>query len=327
MLIDNSREIAEHIHLSDRFLIVAHFNPDGDAVGSGLGLMRILRDNGKKADFYMPHSVPAKYAKFAGDQVTTGELPDISAYSTILCVDFSSPSRANLPENVKLENLGAFLIGIDHHPDNKIFGRLNLVNSEASSAAEVILDLAKFAGLKISPDAARSLLTGILSDTGGFRFDNSSPRAMRAAAELVEKGVDFGLLSKELFFSKPLPVAKIEAEIIEKRLKTAFDGKFAYALLDEKLFYSHGLNPEESEGLIDVIRCIDGTVAVAFIYENSDGYRLSLRSRDRSFSVGRIARRIGGGGHELAAGAFINTKSASHAEKVLLENIESELRR
>ncbi|HPN85201.1 MAG TPA: bifunctional oligoribonuclease/PAP phosphatase NrnA [Victivallales bacterium] len=325
-MIDNSREISEYIDLNDKFLIVTHYNPDGDAIGSSLGLMSLLRDSGKSADFYMPHVVPDKYAKFAGGLVLTGNMPDLSAYSTIICVDFSSPERANLPQNVKIDSLGKFLINIDHHPDNRLFGGLNLVDPSASAAAEVIYELAKFADFKFSPKAARFLLMGILADTGGFRFDNSSPRALRTAAKLIDAGVDFGTLAKDLFFSKPLSVAKLEAEIINNRMKTAFDGRFAWAILDEELFYKYGLRPEESEGLIDVIRCIEGTVAVAFIYQNFDGFRCSLRSREKSFSVGKIARRIGGGGHELAAGAFIKTNMADIAEKTLLDNIEKALK-
>jgi phosphoesterase RecJ-like protein len=320
-MIDNSREISEYLELNNQFLILTHANPDGDAIGSSLGLLTILRDAGKKADFYMPHKAPDKYANFADSLTISGELPDLSAYSTLICVDFSSPERANLPDRIKLDSLNKFLINIDHHPDNSIFGQLNLIDPSAAATAQIICKLAKFANFKISPFAAKNLLMGILMDTGGFRFDNLSPNCLRVSAELIELGVDFGTLSKELFFSKPLGLAKLEAEIINTRLKTAFNGQFAWALLEEQIFYKHGLKPEESEGIIDIIRCIEGTLAVAFIYQNYDGFRCSLRSRDRAFSVGKIARRIGGGGHELAAGAFIPTNVAGQAEKILLENI------
>jgi len=324
--IDNTREISEHIYLSNRFIIITHFNPDGDAIGSSLAFMSLLRDNGKKADFYLPHKVPVKYEKFIQENIIiSGNLPDLSEYSTMICLDFSNPSRANLPENIKLDKLNIFIINIDHHPDNKLFGNLNLVKASASSAAEIIYDLAKFSNFKISSQTAMYLLIAILSDTGGLRFDNTTAEVLRLTANLIDYGVDYVQIMKSLFYSKPLSLLKLEGEIIEKRLKSELSGKLIYALLDERLFSKYGIPPGESEGLIDTIKCIEGSSVVAFIYENSDGYRVSMRSNNNKVSVGKIARALGGGGHELAAGAFIKTKSASEAERILISEIKKEL--
>ncbi|HOK04478.1 MAG TPA: bifunctional oligoribonuclease/PAP phosphatase NrnA [Victivallales bacterium] len=325
MTVDNTREISEHIYLSNRFLIITHCNPDGDAIGSSMAFLKLLKDNGKKADFYIPHRIPLKYEKLIEENIITGNLPDLSEYSTMICLDSSNPLRANLPPDIKIDKLGIFTINIDHHPDNKLFGNLNLVKANASSTAEVIYDFAKFANLKISPKTAEYILIGILSDTGGLRFDNTNADLLRLTADLVDYGVDYVRTMRLLFFSKPLPLLKLEGEIIEKRLKSECSGKFIYAILDEKLFSKYNVPPGESEGLIDIIKCVEGSYVVAFIYENSDGYRVSLRSTNNKISVGKIARALGGGGHELAAGTFIRTKSASEAEQILLSQVKKEL--
>jgi phosphoesterase RecJ-like protein len=310
--------------MNDGFMILAHINPDGDAIGSAAGLLRILRSLGKRSEFFMPENFSPKYLSLTNGLITKGP-PDISSYPTIICVDFSSPERASLPEKTKLQDLKNFIINIDHHPDNQIFGNLNLVDPGASAAAQVIFNLAKFAGWPISPPAANCLLAGILMDTGGFKFDNTSPSALRAAASLIELGADYASLVRELFFSKNIGMARVESEIVKDLMKTAFDGKFAWAVIEDSLFTKNGLDPREGEGLIDVIRCIAGTVVVAFLYRNDDGMRFSLRSKDPSFSVGKIARKIGGGGHELAAGGFIKTDSINDAEKILLNEIGDRL--
>jgi phosphoesterase RecJ-like protein len=318
-------KIAEYIKKNDRFLILTHVNPDGDALGSGAALGFILRATGKKADFYLPSPPPDKYSNILKGLFITGSLPDIRQYSTIICVDFTCAERVFIPEGIELKSLDRFIIVMDHHPDNLLFGNLNLVRPELAAAAHVVFELAKFANWPINADSAICLLTGILMDTGGFRFDNTSPEVLWASAELIALGANYTTLMNELFFSKKMAMAQLEAELVKNRLRVASGGKFIWTVIDEQFFEKYGMKISDSEGLIDTLRAIEKTTIVAILYKNKNNVRFSLRSKTPSVSVGQIARKLGGGGHELAAGGFIETDKINEAEKIILKYVEEAL--
>jgi len=312
--------LPEVLRERDDYLLITHANPDGDAVGSIMGMSRILRENGKKALAYLHEPLPAAYAPFADGPTAVGELPDMNGFETILCLDFSSPGRFG--NDIAFHELPS--INIDHHIDNQNFCADNFVFPDAAATAEIVFHAARrVSDWKISSDAATCLLLGLVMDTGCFRFSNTGPKAFRTAAEMMDAGADHPQIMDAMFLSKPLGLAKMEAEIVTEELKTAFDGRFAWFHLSDDLLVKYGVDINETEHLIDIIREIEGFEIVAIIKdaEEKGAFRLSLRSKNPRVPVGPVARRLGGGGHELAAGCSIDAETLETAERKMLEEV------
>ncbi len=306
------------------FLLLTHVNPDGDAIGATLGLARILKDNGKRVAVYLHAPLPEVYKPFSGDiQPITGDSPPLQSFATIVCLDFSSPSRFGDAPFHELQS-----INIDHHVDNQNFCRDNFVFPNAAATAEIVFNTAnKIKSWRISPDAATLLLLGLIMDTGRFQFNNTTPDALRAAANLIELGANHPRIITAMFLSKPLNMAKMEAEIIAKHLKTACDGRFAWFHLQDETVSQFQINQNETEHLIDRIREIKGFEIVAIIRDTEEKgkFRVSLRSRNPNIPVGPVARHLGGGGHDLAAGCSINAETIESAEQTLIAEIDKVL--
>jgi len=316
----NTKPISEIVERNDNFLLITHSGPDGDAVGSTLGLFNALIENGKKVDSFFHEILPESYSPLIPEnlkQYLKKDFPDFSKYDMILCLDFSNPERFG-----KIDFTLYNSVNIDHHPDNTKFAKQNYVFPDAAATAVIIFDILKNSNLKISPDTATLLLTGLIMDTGGFRFQNTSPGALRYGAELLEAGADYTNIINSMFFSKPADLAKMEAEIISYHLKTGCNGRFAWFFLSEELLDSFDIIEKDTEGLIDLIRSIKGFEIVAIMRQKGNGFRISLRSKHAQYSVGQVARKLNGGGHELAAGGFIPVETLEEAEEILEQEIE-----
>ena len=316
--------LSEMLVEGNDFLLLTHVNPDGDAIGTTLGLAHILKDNGKRVTAYLHSTLPEAYETFAGNiQTIIGDLPPLHSFATIVCLDFSSPNRfGDLP----FHELPS--INIDHHVDNQNFCKDNFVFPAAAATAEIIFHAARgVRHWRISPNAATLLLLGLIMDTGRFQFHNTTPAALRAAAELIELGANHAEIITAMFLSKPLNMAKMEAEIICDHLKTAHNGRFAWFHLQDDTISQFKVNPNETEHLIDRIREIKGFEIVAIIRDTEEKgkFRVSLRSRNPNTPVGPVARRLGGGGHDLAAGCSINAETIETAEQKLLAEIAQAL--
>ena len=308
------------IENNDNFLIVTHVGPDGDAIGSTLGLLNTLLENEKKVDAYFHETIPEAYLPLIPNNLKpylTGDLPELSKYDMILCLDFSSSERFG-----KIDFSQYNSVNIDHHPDNTKFAKQNFVFPEAAATAVIIYEILKASDkLRLSQKSATLLLTGLITDTGGFRFQNTSPAALRSGAELLEAGADYSLIINSMFFAKSANLAKMEAEIICYHLKTGCNGRFAWFFLSEELLDSFNIDEKDTEGLIDLIRSIKEFEIVAILKQKEGGFRISLRSKHKQYSVGSVARKLNGGGHDLAAGGFIPSETLEEAEAILEEEI------
>lgn len=315
-----------------KFLIVTHERPDGDAVGSASALLLLLRENGFSADLFLPDEIPDSLREFLpGNAVPAGPLPDTKAvedaYAMVLSVDASTSKRLGFG-TVTADTLSLPFAALDHHPDHIDFAPMVYVDSSASSAAEIVYQLACAAQWRISPEAATCLLLGIASDTGCFRFDNTTPRTFQTASALLELGASHHRVVDRLYFSRPFNMASFEAELFTSCLKTAFNGHFAWFLIPDMLLKKYRVNLRNTENLIENLRSIDGVKVAALIKPGgSPGiFKISLRSKVPSVSVGKIARSLNGGGHELAAGCTIFTTDAATAENILLKHVAMELK-
>lgn len=320
MNISDYGKLSDIIVENEKFLVLAHENPDGDAIGSVLGCVSFLRANGKEADAIFPQPLPDKYKFLLDNEIGLGIAREPSQYDVVLCLDSATLERVAVPENTDLKS--ASLINIDHHPDNKVYGRFNFVDSSASATAQILFETFKM--LKdavISPRTAEALLVGLIMDTGGFRFDNTDARTMKTAAELISLGADCPALMKRLFFSKPLNYVKFEAEMLLNHLRTEFDGRYAWVAMDDNILAKYGLGKKDTEDLIDSIKSLQGVQIASVLYESEKGIKFSLRSKNRKLSVAKIAREIGGGGHEMAAGGLAKTRSLDDAGKILSQKV------
>jgi len=294
-------DLLRRIRQGNRFLLTSHVNPDGDAIGSELGLARLLRGLGKGAVVWNRDPTPALYRPLPGsERIHVGEEPPAGfpdMFDAVIVLECPSPDRTGLEKQLAERPV----INIDHHLGNQCYGVINWVDSAAPAVGEMVYRLAQ--GLKVSlePEVASCLYLTLVTDTGGFRFSNATAAAFEAAATLVREGAHPEQVSQWLYESQPLAVVRLLGEMLQT-LQTHEAGRVATGRLTREMFARVGASPGDSEGLIDHLRSIAGVDAVALIRELEDGsHKVSLRSRGE-VDVEKIARHHGGGGHRNAAG-------------------------
>jgi bifunctional oligoribonuclease and PAP phosphatase NrnA len=308
-------DLLKKIRLGNRFLLTSHINPDGDAIGSELGLARLLRSMGKGAVVWNRDPIPTIYRPLPGsDRVHTGEEPPAGfpdRFDGIIVLECPSPDRTGLEQHLAARPI----INIDHHLGNQLYGSVNWVDSAAPAVGEMVYRLAQGLKLTLDPETASCLYLTLVTDTGGFRFSNATPAAFEAAAALVRDGAHPEQVSQWLYESQPLPVVRLIGEMLQT-LQIHEDGRVATARLTPEMFDRVGASPGDSEGLIDFPRSIAGVEAVALIRQREDGtHKVSLRSRGE-VDVEKIARHHGGGGHRNAAGFVLEGDGEEARQKV-----------
>jgi phosphoesterase RecJ-like protein len=302
--------VADAIRDHDRFLVVAHENPDGDALGSLLGLTLGLRALGKEALMYVAGSapLPAEYRFLALDELRREVPPDIGE-RVLLAVDCANERRIS-EERSAVEG-AAMVVDIDHHHDNSRFGEVNLVVDDASSTAEIVRDLLRELDVALTPEIALPLYVGLVTDTGRFQYTNTTPKALKLAAELVEAGADVPGVFRHVYETVQFAKLKLLARALE-RAQLFEGGRLAVSYLLKDDFGAVGAEEPYSEGIIDHLRSVEGAEMVALIREpprnEGPARRVSLRSSHDEVDVSAIARQAGGGGHRQAAG-FSSEKS------------------
>jgi phosphoesterase RecJ-like protein len=296
--------VAEAIRAHDRFLVTTHENPDGDALGSLLALSLALKQLGKDVAMYLAGAspLPSEYAFMALDGLSR-ELPHDAADRVLVAVDCANESRIG-PDPEVLQG-ATIVLDIDHHHDNTRFGSINLIVPDASSTGEVLRDLFTELGVEITSAIAEALYIAVVTDTGRFQYRNTTPKALRLAAELVESGADVHRVFQGVYESVQFAKLKLLARALERAQVYEGGGLVVSYLLRED-FHEVGAAETYSEGIIDYLRAVEGAEMAALIREppRSDGprRRVSLRSSTDELDVSAIARKSGGGGHRQAAG-------------------------
>jgi phosphoesterase RecJ-like protein len=306
-------DLLRKIRQGNRFLLTSHINPDGDAIGSELGLARVLRRLGKGAVVWNRDETPAIYRPLPGsDRVHIGTEPPAGfpeKFDALVVLECPSPDRTGIEQH-----LGALpVINIDHHLGNQHYGVVNWVDSAAPAVGEMVFRLAQALKVALEPEIASCLYLTLVTDTGGFRFSNATPAAFEAAAALVREGAHPEQVAQWLYESQPEPVVRLLGELLQT-LKLHDGGRIATVRLDPEMFERVGAAASDSEGLIDTPRSIAGVEAVALIRRRPDGtHKVSLRSRGE-VDVEKIARHHGGGGHRNAAGFALPEAAAPAAQ-------------
>jgi phosphoesterase RecJ-like protein len=298
------RTIAEAIREHDRYLVTTHENPDGDALGSLLAAKLTLEQLGKDVVIYLAGDTPLpREYQFMGLGELARKPPADANERVVLAVDCANERRLG-PDPSLLER-ALLVIDIDHHHDNSRFGQLNHIEADASSTGEIMRDLIRELDVKLTPEIAEALYIAIVTDTGRFQYANTTSKALRVAAELVEAGADVHRVFQGIY--ENLAFAKLK--LIAKALDHAcvFEGgRVIVSHLEREDFDAVGAEEPYSEGIIDYLRAVEGAEIAALIREpptqNGPTRRVSLRTTTEGIDVSQIARKSGGGGHQMAAG-------------------------
>jgi phosphoesterase RecJ-like protein len=296
--------VAKAIRSHDRFVITTHENPDGDALGSILAMKLALEQLGKDGHLYLSGVIPLphEYA-FMPLEGLRRTLPADAAERVVLALDCANERRLG-PDPALLQN-APLVVDIDHHHDNSRFGDVNLVVSEASSTGEILSDLFHELGVEMTPDIAEALYIALVTDTGRFQYTNTTPKALRLAAELVEAGANVHQVFQDVYENVAFAKIKLVARALEKA-RVYEGGRVIVSDLERTDFAAAGAEEPFAEGIIDYLRAVEGAEIVALIREpptqNGPTRRVSLRTRAEGIDVSAIARKSGGGGHRQAAG-------------------------
>jgi len=297
------KAIADAVRQHDRFLVVTHENPDGDALGSLLAATLALRQAGKDVVMYLAGQtpLPREYAFMPLGELRREPPPD-AADRVLLAVDCAKEDR--IGDEAALSR-APLVLNVDHHHDNTRFGHLNLIVADASSTGEVLRDVFAELGVDLTPELAEPLYIALVTDTGRFQYANTTPKALRLAAELVEAGADIHAVFQEVYESVEFAKLKLLARALG-RAEVLEGGRIVVSHLLRTDFAAVGASEPYSEGIIDYLRAVEGAELAVLVREqlsaSAPTHKGSLRSSIDELDVSAIARRFGGGGHRQAAG-------------------------
>ncbi len=323
---DTRELVLARLREDERFVLAAHENPDGDALGSLVATQGLLSALGKDtAMFISPHDLPLplEYRLFSLDGLIREPPADI-AQRTVVFLDCGNIDR----NSASVLRDGAHLLNIDHHHDNTRFGTLNHVVPDASCTAEIVWDLMHGLGVQPTPTIAEALYVGLITDTGRFMYESTGPRAHLMAAELIEAGVDVPGVYRQLY--EGIPLGKLTLLSLALAQVQRFDsGELALAAITAEDFDRAEAEESYSEGIIDQLRALEGTKVAVLVRELSSGarkgqHKVSLRATDDDVDVSVIARAQGGGGHRRAAG-FSTTLDPDELVAFLREALAAQL--
>ena len=315
--------IVDALQRHDRFLVVTHENPDGDALGSLLAVSLALRQLGKDAVMYLPGEtpLPQEYA-FMPLADLGRERPADAAERVLLAVDCAKEDRIG-DESVR--SGAPLVLDIDHHHDNTRFGDLNLIVADASSTGEVLRDVFAELGVELTPELAEPLYIALVTDTGRFQYANTTPKSLRLAAELVEAGADVHAVFQKVYESVEFAKLKLLARALG-RAEVLEGGRIVVSHLLRTDFAEVGAAEPYSEGIIDYLRAVEGAELAVLIREQLHGsphaHKGSLRSSIDELDVSVIARSFGGGGHRQAAGFSSDAPLEEIVERIRLGFLE-----
>lgn len=313
----NYEKIKEAIQSAKKILIISHVNPDGDALGSTCGLYSAIYHNLKKRCDICTLTYVSPIYSFLPNMENAKHTFDTSiVYDLVITVDVASIDR--ISDMKPLFDRAKMTVNIDHHKTNNNFGDLNYVLPEASSAGEVLFKLFKLWDWKIDLDTAECIYTAILTDTGGFRFDNTSSDVFLIASELVKIGVNPNKVYTYCYELKSKNYIMFQNYCVQKAVFSE-DNKIAYTTVYKKDLEKFHAKDDYTEGLAESLRAID-TTDIAFVVKEVEPNKISkISMRSKLYDVAKICSNFGGGGHSRAAGCTIKSGVESAVKKVLGE--------
>ena len=302
---NTAQKIAESIKKAKTVIIFHHVAPDGDGLGSALALREMISqlDNVKKPDAVITGKIPDIY-KFLPNIEFLKKAGDSSlhqSYDLAITVDCAGKDR--LGDAVELFNNARTTINIDHHISNEGFADIDWINPSASATGEVLFELIKLLEVKLTPSIATNLYTAILTDTGGFKFENTKPKTLKICAELLEAGADPVKIYNECYESKPMSMVKLHARAIDNAIYLE-NNQIVYTKITRSLLKELNASDDHIDGITESLRQIN-SVKIALVFKETLRGSTKVSFRSNGINVCEIASFFGGGGHRLAAGCLI----------------------
>src|SRR2546423_4196458 len=304
-------QVVELIEAKRRFAITSHIRPDGDSLGSSLGLYWLLRALDKDVEVIMRDPVPHAYQQLPGAadvHVTPAVDPSYQAVFVIECSDITRPGLADLEKQ--------FVVNIDHHSTTALFGNINWIDSTASAVGEMIYNLCKATGVRVTKEIAECVYTALITDTGSFHYSNTTERTFKVASELLRTGVKPAKAAEAVFASYPWSRIQLMGAVLSTARR---DSTGRVALLRHSLEMQHTAHSsdEDADGFVNYPLTVGEVEAVAMLRETSPRvHRVGLRPQ-RDGNVARIAEKFGGGGHRNAAGCTLRGTWEEAEEKII----------
>ena len=326
--IDKLNEVLDLIRGSRTILITSHRDPDGDSIGSQLALAHLVEKWGKSCRIINQGELPFKYgfldpsSKIENVEVMesrkgAGADPDLA-----FVLDCTSMSRVGDVERIIPPQTS--LVNIDHHQDNELFGTFNHVDVSASAVGETIFSLLEAAAVPLTPEVANQLYAAILTDTGRFKFTNTTPRCLNVCAELIEKGADPRYVTNQIYFNHSLAFLKLLGSVLRHPEITGRE-RICSMIISQRTLRDLKVNPKELEGLVNYSLFLKGVEIGLLFTEKEDGKtKVNLRSQNE-FNVAKVAKAFGGGGHRNAAGCMLDL-SLNEAKKIIVGQIQRMLK-
>lgn len=307
-------EILKEIKEAEKIVILTHESPDGDALGSSLAMKLMLEELEKKSDVIIPeYSRMFQFLPSATEIKTDSEIKKYDLAISVDCANFKRMAKNEYFEKAKKT------IVIDHHGSNNMYGDLNYVNPVSPACCEILAGMAEYFEIKITKDIGTCIMTGIITDTGGFRHLGITPDTFEYTAELIRLGVDIPDIYKRTLRTKTKANFELTKRVID-RMELLEDGKVSFTYITSQDELEVGAEPGDHEGLVDIGKDIEGVKVSVFIRQkdNEAAYKVSLRSED-DINVSDICFVFGGGGHARAAGALIQGNVEQVKEKLMKE--------
>ena len=305
--------ILEEIKQADSIVILTHQNPDGDAVGSALAMYLALKQIGKNPDVIILEC--PRIFEFLPGMENVKEKSDIERYDLAITVDCSTIKMlngfANYFENAKTR------ISIDHHSTNTMFGDINFVNPDAPACAQILIGIFSHFGVEIDREIGTCILTGIITDTGGFKYAGVTAETFEFVAFLLNRGVNVSKIYRRVLQMKTKPNFELH-RIANNRLEFLEEGKIAYTYITMEDEQSVGADIGDHEGIVENGRDIEGVEVSVFVRETDEGFKVSLRSNEY-VNVADVALIFGGGGHLRAAGVLMQGTREQVKEKLIYQ--------
>ena len=295
--------LGELFRSQESFVVLSHYRPDGDALGSSLAIGLALKNLGKRVTILNQDPVPETLAFLPGAELIRQPDGPVDA-EIVIAVDCAT--RERLGEScIAAAAHATRWVNIDHHRSNEDYGDLFYVDYRSPATGQILFDLLETAGLPLDREIGDNLYVAISTDTGSFQYEGTTARTYQIASQLMELGVNISDLARKTYESYPLRRIQLLRGLLNV-MKITHGGKVASWALRRSLMDEVGARPEDAEGLIDTLRAIEGVVVALYFEEMGEGrIRVSLRSKDRRVDVGKVAALFGGGGHPLAAGTRI----------------------
>ncbi|HSE30702.1 MAG TPA: bifunctional oligoribonuclease/PAP phosphatase NrnA [Pyrinomonadaceae bacterium] len=313
-------QVVELIEAKRRFAITSHIRPDGDSLGSSLGLYWLLRALDKDVEVIMRDGVPHAYQQLPGAsdvRVTPSVNPSYHAVFVIECSDITRPGLIDLDEQ--------FVVNIDHHSTTALFGNINWIDSTASAVGEMIYNLCKATGVRVTKEIAECVYTALITDTGSFHYSNTTERTFKVASELVRTGVKPAKTAEAVFASYPWSRIELMGAVMSTARRDA-TGRVACLRQSLEMQQQARASDEDADGFVNYPLTVGEVEAVAMLKECEPGvYRTSLRSKG-DVNVAKVAEQFGGGGHRNAAGCTMHG-SWEEAEATIMGLLQDAVKR